>query len=76
MTKEYAFPNSTSICTTQSGMTLRDYFAAAAMQGLIEAESFPGHIFGRNDVTESIARTSYNLADAMLAERKDPSNEK
>jgi len=44
------------------GMTLRDYFAAKAMQGLLAA-------WGEHDVTEfsEIASDAYRLADAMLA---------
>ena len=43
-----------------SGMTLRDYFAAKAMVGLLA--SMP-------DKPTSIARWSYELADAMLEKR-------
>lgn len=41
------------------GMTLRDYFAAKAMQAYIGKYSHP----------EDIARLSYNLADAMLKQK-------
>lgn len=44
------------------GMTLRDYFAAKAMQGLLAADFQYAHI---NDV----ATLAHQLADAMLAER-------
>jgi len=46
------------------GMTLRDYFAAKAMQGLITDQS----IFLDNNEFE-IAHDAYVLADAMLKER-------
>ena len=39
-------------------MTLRDYFAAAALQAV-----------GHGDSDEKVARYCYQLADAMLAER-------
>lgn len=52
-----AFPTERNL--TQ-GMTLRDYFAAKAMQGLIEE-------YGWND--ESLAKQSYDVADAMLKAR-------
>jgi hypothetical protein len=45
------------------GMTLRDYFAAKAMQGLMSA---------RNPILTKIAdiaEGAYEIADAMLAER-------
>lgn len=49
------------------GMSLRDYFAAKALAGLM---AFPGTLDGSLDKTPStVARTAYNYADAMLAER-------
>lgn len=46
------------------GMTLRDYFAAKAMQGLIACG-------GVSDTTAKwIAEIAYCYADAMLAERE------
>ena len=50
------------------GMTLRDYFAAKAMQGLIASPRTPlGTV---NDVTDQlIAKLSYIMADAMLRAR-------
>ena len=49
---------------TQFGMTLRDYFAAKAMQGMIGG-NWPT---SRTD-QDYIAEFSYALADAMLAAR-------
>ena len=52
----------------QAGMTLRDYFAAKAMQSLVaplvgmSAEDFEHHL----SVTHKVA---YKIADAMIAER-------
>lgn len=47
------------------GMTLRDYFAAKAMQG---------HMIGRSDFADSnkrtIAECAYDMADAMMEARK------
>jgi len=40
-------------------MTLRDYFAAKAMQALISKSEFDGYI-------ADYARTAYKYADAML----------
>jgi len=64
-----AFPN-VSIRTKEgievygdSGMSLRDYFAARAMQGLF-SESFTPR-------KEDIAKASYLMADAMLAAREE-----
>lgn len=46
---------------TSAGMTLRDYFAAKAMQGMMAR---PGSINAKQD-----AEFAYMLADAMLAAR-------
>jgi hypothetical protein len=47
------------------GMTLRDYFAAAALQGLL-ASSSVGDALAEPDY----AKAAYIQADAMLAERE------
>jgi hypothetical protein len=54
---------------TEYGMTLRDYFAAKAMQALIPA--CQGMSFGQAPKNDNarLAITSYSIADAMLAER-------
>lgn len=44
------------------GMTLRDYFAAAAMQGLLASE-----VLATND---EFASYSYEMADCMLKARE------
>ena len=49
------------------GMTLRDYFAAKAMQGIISSEQHGDEEF----VTpEMYARDAYKYADAMLKARE------
>jgi hypothetical protein len=49
-------------------ITLRDYFAAAAMQGLLTSE-----IVGEYSNTH-VANIAYMVADAMIEERnRDPS---
>lgn len=47
------------------GMTLRDYFAAKALQALVQIAPDPDEKLKQ----EAIARWSYQIADAMLAER-------
>ncbi len=51
-----------------NGMSLRDYFAAKAMQGILasntEHEHEDAHIF------DAIAEASYKQADAMLKARQ------
>ena len=46
------------------GMTVRDYLAARAMQALFDSDA--GH---SPDEVRLIARESYAMADAMIAER-------
>ena len=49
-------------------MTLRDYFSAKAMQGIIAAA---GDCHGEVDFEdETVAENAYAMADAMLAARK------
>ena len=48
---------------TEQGMTLRDYFAAKAMQGLLSGKLI-------NTKTAVIAQDCYAMADAMLKARE------
>lgn len=48
---------------TYTGMTLRDYFAAKAMQGIMHDVDQPH--------CDYIAQKSYQMADAMLKARKE-----
>lgn len=50
------------------GMELRDYFATAALQGLLAASPD-----GRHSNIWDLARDSYKLADAMLEIRAEKS---
>jgi hypothetical protein len=61
---EQAFPNPHR--TDMTGMTLRDYFAAKAMQGICNGRShtdLKGHAIAS-------AKVAYELADAMLKARE------
>lgn len=51
------------------GMTLRDYFAAKAMQAAIAA-GHDDHMRGLEGWRDEFARESYRHADAMLAARE------
>ena len=46
------------------GMTLRDYFAAKAMQGLVENANWRGM------PEDALAKEAYKLADEMLKARE------
>ena len=62
MTDIPAFPSKREH-TTKEGMTLRDYFAAKAMQGLVENANWRGM------PEDALAKAAYNMADAMLEAR-------
>jgi len=49
-------------------MTLRDYFAAKAMQAMVNSGTYETGGWDQRD----IAIQSYQMADAMLAERENP----
>ena len=49
--------------TAYAGMTLRDYFAAKAMQAILSDGSWHGH------TCKTAALESYEMADAMLKAR-------
>lgn len=63
---------SLSIANSQ-GMTLRDYFAAKAMQGLVAANwcaNLRNDHYGEKQGNSTVARDAYMIADAMLEARK------
>jgi hypothetical protein len=60
-----AFPNDFCVDENQ-GMTLRDYFAAQALQGAISGCAARGEVVMYSD----LAGLSYEMADAMLKARK------
>jgi hypothetical protein len=66
MTKETGGPAFPVVqgCGSDKGMTIRDYFAAKAMQGLLAADT------GYAMPAETIAELAYDQADAMLEARK------
>ena len=58
-----AFPRDNSL-PDWSGMTLRDYFAAKAMQGMMSDPNL-------DMVCNKVAQLSYNMADAMMKARSE-----
>jgi hypothetical protein len=60
--KTYAFPTNTG----DSGMDLRDYFAAKILAGLLSNEN---NEVKDSDGIRSITEFSYDLADAMMLAR-------
>jgi hypothetical protein len=64
MNKQPAFPT-VMLDKPEGGMTLRDYFAAKAMQGMLAACT------GWSEANlERLAKCSYSTADAMLKARE------
>ncbi|WP_208456725.1 hypothetical protein [Burkholderia gladioli] len=47
------------------GMTLRDYFAAKAMQGLLYANS----VYSTSSYSDELSERAYQIADSMLKAR-------
>ncbi len=68
-----AFPvPATELHGTDTGMTLRDYFAAKCMQGDFAAQSDEVRIYSHHMTDEQLADMSkffYRMADAMLKAR-------
>ena len=53
--------------SAHGGLTVRDYFAAMAMQGLVTASGDQGSV----DYDDAIvSENAYSLADSMLAQRE------
>lgn len=52
-----------------TGMSLRDYFAAAALTGM--GNWTGGHSIGLKSAARNKAALAYEIADAMLAARQD-----
>ena len=59
-----------SLACLDSGMTLRDYFAGQALVGIITSDC------SDKMAAEPRAKLAYRIADAMLAEREKPTEEK
>jgi len=64
--EQQAFPDG---LLNQDGMTLRDYMAAKAMQGLMH-NYHPCDFLEHKDWLEDISMASYQMADAMMRARE------
>lgn len=54
----------------QEGMTLRDYFAAAALRGELSCQVAAKREWNESNISE-LAQHSYSIADAMMKARKN-----
>ena len=66
-----AFPVSNSMGDIYSGMSMRDYFAATALQGIVGNSDFLVEAQKHDwlEVPQAASKAAYEIADAMLAER-------
>jgi hypothetical protein len=64
-----AFPTATLAQKTEGGMTLRDYFAAKAMQSTLADNSYVERTETPAEWLAIVAKASYEMADAMLKAR-------
>ena len=64
-----AFPPQHDPATHPSGITLRDYFAAKAIQGLM-GRDWSDFKISDDELIALWARSAYGVADAMLAARQ------
>ena len=71
-----AFPLVSDIIGHCEGMTLRDWFAGQALNAIVTATSNGQHHPARDgrSLVEGMTHDAYELADAMLAARKEPDN--
>jgi len=65
MKNPQAFPTHPDAPLSCDGMTLRDYFAAKAMQGMLASGNLP-----KTMPDADLAECAYNLADEMLKARE------
>ncbi len=63
----FPVPGESGVSWTADGMTLRDYFAAKAMQAFIAGIDSSGGVLPVNDAR--VAERAYEVADAMLKAR-------
>jgi hypothetical protein len=69
---EPAFPTGTGVTPYKSGMSLRDYFAAAALPALMA--SFLAKdldLLDPHDWMDGLAMDAYSMADAMMKQRSE-----
>jgi hypothetical protein len=71
--QELAFPQKEPLTSDAPGMTLRDYFAAKAMQAGLTGATLPGLDSGHPAAVEAVQKAAaafYLIADAMMAARE------
>lgn len=61
--------DSTARIVSVGGMTLRDYFAGQALEGLIASQDEVEGATTHEQVRSAVVKAAYGYADAMLKER-------
>jgi len=62
--------NMTPVFETKGGLSIRDYFAGQALCGLLATTIDWSEKNGKEKINKVISEMSYELADAMIAERE------
>jgi len=65
----FKHPTTGAIIDNQ-GMELRDYFAAKAMQPVVDDFLASGWSFANEDLSQFVAQQCYEIADAMIKQRE------
>lgn len=61
--------------TDKTGMTLRDWFAGQALNAVNPEDLYFGTVEKSHNPWPNVAENCYKAADAMLAARKEPTDE-
>jgi len=68
-----AFPVSTIDGFTEDGMTLRDWFAGQALNGMLaHSTRYKPRAGAKGGWHDAISEEAFGIADAMIAERDKP----
>ena len=69
----FPIPYGQVMCDEGKGMTLRDYFAAAALQGIsaMVIQSAAKNSRSPKETKKELAEACFGIADAMLVARKE-----
>ena len=65
-----AFPNHKDTSEWRAGITIRDYFAAEALNGICANSLANYGMISNNAESDYIAKRCYQIADAMLKQRE------
>jgi hypothetical protein len=58
------------LADNEHGLTMRDYFAAKALQPVVDDFLSDGWTFANPELADVVAKNCYDIADAMLKARE------